>query len=69
VHPAIRIGPPSDRVKLPCFWLSNRQLVLPAIGEFTGTHTIRMRDHDRVWMIADDDLIERTSTRSGPPAS
>lgn len=59
LHPSIRLASASDSMgKLPCFWLSGRRLVLPAIGEFTGTHPIRPRRGDRVWIIAHDQIIE-----------
>jgi DNA ligase-associated metallophosphoesterase len=36
-HPAARLyGPGRDRVRLPCFLMRRRLLVLPAFGEFTG---------------------------------
>ena len=36
-HPAARLsGPGHDRLRLPCFVMRGRQLVLPAFGEFTG---------------------------------
>jgi uncharacterized protein len=37
VHPACRLfGPARDSLRLPCFVMEARQLVLPAFGEFTG---------------------------------
>jgi DNA ligase-associated metallophosphoesterase len=36
-HPAARLyGPGRDRLRLPCFVMRRRLLVLPAFGEFTG---------------------------------
>jgi hypothetical protein len=43
--------------KLPCFWLSKRQFVLPAIGEFTGTQVIKPNKSDQTWVIADDQIV------------
>ena len=58
LHPAYRFSSTMDSVgKLPCFWLSNRQFVLPAIGEFTGTHVIRPSKSDQTWVIADDQIL------------
>ncbi|EMI16262.1 ICC-like putative phosphoesterase [Rhodopirellula maiorica SM1] len=55
LHPAVRFAVGGeDFGKLPCFWLSNRCFVLPAIGEFTGTHPIRPQRDDQTWMILDD---------------
>ena len=58
LHPAYRLSSKIDSVgKLPCFWLSNRQLVLPAIGEFTGTQVIQPSKSDQTWVIADDQVL------------
>ena len=58
LHPAYRFSSRMDSIgKLPCFWLSNRQLVLPAIGEFTGTQVIQPNKSDQTWVIADDQIL------------
>jgi len=58
LHPAYRFSSKLDSVgKLPCFWLSNRQLVLPAIGEFTGTKVVHPSKPDQTWVIADDQIL------------
>ncbi len=58
LHPAYRFTSKMDSVgKLPCFWLSNRQFVLPAIGEFTGTQVIHPSKLDQTWVIADDQIL------------
>jgi DNA ligase-associated metallophosphoesterase len=37
LHPATRLsGPGHDSLRLPCFVMRGRQLILPAFGEFTG---------------------------------
>jgi DNA ligase-associated metallophosphoesterase len=37
VHPVVRLnGPGRDSLRTPCFVLGERQIVLPAFGEFTG---------------------------------
>ncbi|QDV40415.1 ATP-dependent DNA ligase [Stieleria neptunia] len=57
LHPAIRyrVGRESTG-KLSCFWYSGGCLVLPAIGEFTGTHLIRPRQNDSTWFIAGNEV-------------
>lgn len=60
LHPALSLGSRQDRLgRLPCFWLSDGCLVLPAIGQFTGTHTISLKPGERAWVIADDHLLEQ----------
>lgn len=58
LHPAYRFSSKTDSVgKLPCFWLSNYQLVLPAIGEFTGTKVICPNKSDQVWVVVNDQIL------------
>lgn len=58
LHPAIRMASKSEHVgKLPCFWYSRGQLVLPAIGEFTGTHAIRLSRGDRAWITTQQEIF------------
>lgn len=41
LHPMTRLhGPGRDSLRLPCFVVSGRQVVLPAFGEFTGGHFV-----------------------------
>ncbi len=47
IHPVARLGGPGrDRLRLPCFGLRGREVVLPSFGEFTGGHPVDMRDWD-----------------------
>ncbi len=59
LHPCVRLNGRADQsVRLPCFWLRDGLVVLPAFGEFTGGTTIAREDGDRVVAIADDRLFE-----------
>ena len=58
LHPAYYFSSKTDSVgKLPCFWLSKRQLAMPAIGQFTGTQIIKPRNSDQTWVIVDDQIV------------
>ncbi|WP_424361173.1 ligase-associated DNA damage response endonuclease PdeM [Methylocystis parvus] len=47
IHPVARLsGPGHDRLRLPCFCLRGREIVLPSFGEFTGGHPVDARDWD-----------------------
>ncbi len=67
IHPAIQVSHVSDSLgRLRCFWLSANCLVLPAIGEFTGSHTVKLATDDRAWFIAGDEIYEHSQpTRTG----
>jgi uncharacterized protein len=59
LHPAIRVSSREASLgKFPCFWYSKGCLVLPAIGEFTGTHVIRNNLNDQVWIVVDDEVMK-----------
>lgn len=63
LHPALRLETLLDSAGvLPCFWYSRRRLVIPAIGEFTGTHRVKPKPKDRVWVVVDDQVIEHRVT-------
>ena len=59
LHPAARLtGPGRESVRLPCFWVQSRTMVLPAFGEFTGVAEIEVQPGDRVWVIADGAVVD-----------
>ena len=49
LHPMTRLhGPGRDSLRLPCFVVSGRQVVLPAFGEFTGGSPMPRSPHARL---------------------
>lgn len=59
IHPAVRLtGPGRQGSRLQCFWFGRQIGVLPAFGEFTGLADVDVQDSDRVFVVADDDVIE-----------
>ena len=60
LHPgADLVGRGRQHVRLPCFWLGARCGVLPAFGDFTGLWPITPSTGDRVFVIAEGDIVER----------
>lgn len=62
-HPGVTLrGGGRQSLRLPCFYLAQRegfqQLVLPAFGAFTGLHTVRPGKNDRVFIVADNEIVE-----------
>lgn len=59
LHPAIRLkGAGKQSLKLSCYWFAEKQAVLPAFGAFTGTHVVRTKATDEVFVIADDKVLK-----------
>jgi DNA ligase-associated metallophosphoesterase len=59
LHPAARLrGPGRDSLRLPCFVLRGRQLILPAFGEFTGGATAMADADTALWLVAEDRLVQ-----------
>lgn len=59
VHPAVRVyGKGRQSLKLPCFYFGPQLAILPAMGEFTGSHTIKAPG--RYIAIAEKSLWELT---------
>lgn len=57
IHPSVQLrGKGKQSLKLPCFYFTEHQGILPAFGTFTGTHTVRPIATDRVYVIAGDSV-------------
>ena len=58
LHPAVRLaGPGRQRELLPCFWFGEGVGVLPAFGGFTGNAVVEPAPGDRVFVIAEDQVL------------
>jgi DNA ligase-associated metallophosphoesterase len=59
IHPAIRIsGKGQQSVKLCCFAANKNSLVLPAFGDFTGTHLLNETGYSHIYVVADNKVIQ-----------
>ena len=45
-------------IRMPCFYFSEKMAVLPAYGDFTGTHTVVPKPRDRIFMVGPDAVFE-----------
>ena len=59
LHPAVLLGGRAhQRLRLACFHFGPAVGVLPAFGEFTGTHPLPRGAQDHVFAIADGSVVE-----------
>ncbi len=59
IHPSVRLkGAGRQGIKLPCFYFGKKQGILPAFGQFTGTHKIKVKKDDQVFVISDKEVIQ-----------
>jgi DNA ligase-associated metallophosphoesterase len=59
LHPVVGLrGPGRQKLRVPCFSLSKHQAILPAFGSFTGGFRVRPRPGDRIFAIAEDQLVD-----------
>nr|WP_255452642.1 ligase-associated DNA damage response endonuclease PdeM [Synechococcus sp. RSCCF101] len=66
LHPVVRLGDRTDRLRLPCFAFAEElaTLILPSFGALTGGHPAR--DRWRTWVVADGSVLPwRPRTPSG----
>lgn len=65
LHPAVRLsGRADESLRLPCFWLRDDCVVLPAFGSFTGGAGIARAPGERVFAIAEGRMYEVPELRS-----
>ncbi len=59
IHPGIKIsGKAKQHVVLPCFFLRNNTLILPAFSSFSGLHLMNSnKKTDKAWIIIKDEVI------------
>ena len=58
IHPAIKLsGLGRQSVRLPCFYKTEFQMILPAFGEFTGNHTLEPCDGCEVYALLGDSVL------------
>ncbi len=63
LHPAVRLkGLGRQSLRLPCFFKNNDQMILPAFGEFTGSHVLTPGKKDQVYAIASNEVIDVSPT-------
>lgn len=58
IHPGVKIkGLGRQQLRLPCFFRSKDQLILPAFGEFTGKHILIPQGDDEVYVVTKEEVI------------
>ncbi len=58
VHPAVMLkGKGRHKERFACFYFSADYAILPAFGSFTGHHLIRPSAGDRVYIVAEDQIM------------
>jgi DNA ligase-associated metallophosphoesterase len=62
IHPAVRLrNTIGQSTKLPCFYLTDQMLILPSFGSFTGNKTINVKKGDRVFVTANNSVVEMSA--------
>jgi DNA ligase-associated metallophosphoesterase len=50
VHPAFVLATRFDALRLPCFVVGPRRMILPSFGAFTGGYTVRAEEGERIFV-------------------
>ncbi len=59
IHPAVSLrGKARRRERFPCFYFTPHYAILPAFGSFSGHHLIRPSCKDRVYIVAEDQILQ-----------
>lgn len=58
LHPGVKLfGPARQRARVPCFFIGRNLAMLPAFGRFTGLAIIVPEPADRIYALAEDEII------------
>jgi len=64
LHPMVRLGQSRvDRLRLPCFAVTDAMTILPAFTRLAGGTTVRCDEHTRCYAIANGDVQELFGSR------
>ena len=60
IHPAFKIrGKARQSIKLPCYYLTLNQLILPSFGQFTGSHIIDLKSNkDEILVVSKNQIFK-----------
>ncbi|MEL0275381.1 MAG: ligase-associated DNA damage response endonuclease PdeM [Flavobacteriaceae bacterium] len=59
VHPGVKLkGNGLQQMKIPCFFQSPQQMILPAFGAFTGLHILTPKAGDYVYITTGKEVVE-----------
>lgn len=59
IHPAVRLrGAGRQTLRLPCFFKSEHQMIVPAFGEFTGSHTLKPSKTNEVFAVTKEAVFQ-----------
>ncbi len=59
LHPAVKLlGQARQKVRLPCFYVQEKQIVLPAFGSFTGCMEIIPLQNEQIYVIAESEVVK-----------
>ena len=59
VHPGVNlVGRGRQSITLPCFTFSDKQVIFPSFGKFTGRVAIQSAKHDRIFAVLKDKVVE-----------
>lgn len=64
MHPMVRLSSGADRLHLPCFHPGPQVGVRPTFGAFTGGVDMRAGAGERLFVIAEDTVVELPPARS-----
>ena len=60
IHPAFKIrGKARQSIKLPCYFMTLNQLILPSFGQFTGSHIIDLKStKDEILVVSKNQIFK-----------
>lgn len=58
LHPQFLLQSAADKLTLRCFYIANRQLVLPAFSDFVGGSYVKKTANSKIYLIAHHEICE-----------
>ncbi|NNE16707.1 MAG: ligase-associated DNA damage response endonuclease PdeM [Saprospiraceae bacterium] len=58
IHPGVKmVGKGRQSLRFPCYYISEKQLILPAFGAFTGLHIMEVNEKNSIYIVSENEVI------------
>ena len=58
MHPCVKIGDGRDKLRLPCFALKSKLLLLPSFGELTGGYELLPQEWETLVLCLENEVTQ-----------
>lgn len=59
LHPSVKLVGKRGSIQLACFHFTENRFILPAFGQFTGTHPIQVKKGEEIFLLVEGEVVAK----------